>query len=101
MRRSILSCTTALTKLGFKRTRSRRRRTTVGVQMSRQPQIERLEERAMLSVSGPITPTPSNHGAGDFNSSLVVDASDYVLWRKNAASTITHPEVGNNDPVVD
>jgi hypothetical protein len=50
--------------------------------------FEPLEERRLLSLTG------------DYNADFVVDASDYVVWRKSVGATGAHPADGNGDLVV-
>jgi Planctomycete extracellular len=54
----------------------------------RKLRFEPLEDRRLLSVTG------------DYNGNSVVDAADYVVWRKSAGLTGTQPADGNGDLVV-
>src|SRR5690349_1678566 len=50
--------------------------------------FEPLEDRRLLAVTG------------DYSANHVVDAADYVLWRKSAGSTGAQPADGNGDLIV-
>jgi len=65
------------------------RRSNVGKSpLHRRLRIELLEERRLLSVTG------------DYNANSVVDAGDYIVWRKSVGLTGTQPADGNGDLVV-
>lgn len=63
-------------------------KTRFGGLYHRRLRIELLEERRLLSLTG------------DYNANAVVDAGDYVVWRKSVGLTGTQPADGNGDHLV-
>src|SRR5262245_24868577 len=59
---------------------------------NRKLRIERLEDRRLLA---------SDRVTGDFNSNDMVDAADYVVWRKTLGSTTQIDADANGNGIVD